>query len=242
MSKVASSTVFFTLKNYFNLESKDAIVCPTDNKTDDYNPDGILKIYHAHCSSEFSLNLIDRCRNGRVDVITLVRDPIARNISNFFESPLWGLNNPNTNKDISDQGVDMLINQFFDEYDHDLPITWFDNEFNKCLKVDMYEYDCTSPYTVINKNNKFNLLVLRAENLTTSLEPALREFWNDNKANIDIVTDNVTKTKHNGSLYQRFLDKISVPQDYIDRMYKTRFMTNFYTTDEIQGFIDRWTK
>ncbi|NEP62510.1 MAG: sulfotransferase family 2 domain-containing protein, partial [Symploca sp. SIO2G7] len=71
-------------------------------------------------------------------VITLVRDPIARNVSAFFET-LHLLEKSNQQKLMTSNDGQDLTQLFLSKfYAHDAPINWFDDELKPVFEIDVF--------------------------------------------------------------------------------------------------------
>lgn len=62
----------------------------------------------------------------RCTYITAVRDPVERNLSAFFQNLPEG-----------DHSPARLFDRFLETYPHDLPVTWFEDEFRRFLDIDV---------------------------------------------------------------------------------------------------------
>ena len=80
----------------------------------------------------------DIIRKGkRAQFITLVREPISRSISTFFQN--FG-RFTGAEYDDADLAIQELVNTFIDKYRHPVPLTWFDVEIKQTLGIDVFEY------------------------------------------------------------------------------------------------------
>ncbi len=166
-------------------------------------------------------------------IVSLVRDPIARNISAFFQ-----------NKDMlaaQVSGVDALIERFLETYSHDIPLQYFDLHIKPAFGVDVFEtpFDHGSK-RLIAANGGYSVLVLRAEDPDELKQSALRAFIGCD----DIVLGraNVGAKKKYSGQYSEFLDRIRLPETYIDAMLNSKMARHFYTEAELDGFAKRWRR
>jgi len=99
--------------------------------------------------SEFLYEEIQK-KNRKWKIVSLARDPIARNISTFFEnlevskksdeseykvnSDYYGFN-----IEVSINDLQPLIALFFDRLEHDRPLHYFDDEVNAVFGIDIYK-------------------------------------------------------------------------------------------------------
>ena len=166
-------------------------------------------------------------------IVSLVRDPIARNISAFFQ-----------NKDLlakSVEDVDALIARFLDTYSHDVPLAYFDLHIKPVFGVDVFE----TPFDhdrkrLITSVGGYSVLILRAEDPDEHKQSALREFTGS--SDITLGRANVGANKKYSGQYSDFLDRICLPDSYIDKMLSSKMAQHFYTEEELEGFAKRWRK
>src|SRR6185295_8413343 len=74
----------------------------------------------------------------RAKIVTLLREPISRNISFYFEilDVLW-----KTERAHEHIGLDRLMLEFHERFTHDRAIKWFDDEYQQVLGVNVYDYE-----------------------------------------------------------------------------------------------------
>ncbi len=102
---------------------------------------GNSKTFHIHVSQELIPILERVIASKEWKIITLVRDPIARNISSFFEENMMGLYDPHFYERYR-QGqaqISDFIQTFFDKYPHYLPLRWFDLEIKAVFNIDVFQ-------------------------------------------------------------------------------------------------------
>ena len=178
-------------------------------------------------------------KNKSLRIITGVRDPIARNISAYFQNLLWFRNQ----KDQFDEDeLESMTQEFIhDFHNHDEPFIWFDRQIKEVFDIDVYEYDFpqTLGYQIIRKN-EIRLLILRAETPDKTKVAALQEFLNISE--FPLVSKNVAAQKSYKDYYSAFTQRICLPEEYIDRMYNSQYAKHFYTLEEINRFRERWVR
>ena len=95
------------------------------------------------------------------EFISLVRDPVSRNVSAFFRNfkRFTG-----TRHEDLDLPMEELAEVFIKNYNHDVPLNWFDDEPKQTLGIDVYEYpfEKRKGYGIIEKGS-FRLLILKLE-------------------------------------------------------------------------------
>ncbi len=197
-------------------------------------------------ASKFLNQKITENKDAKWKVITLVRDPIARNISTFFQS--FDVYFPKDAKKFSAENADLtdlsleLIDMFLNKFkEHDVPLNWYDIHMKPVFKIDVFdtEFQKSTKYQILNNKN-VDLLILRLEDLNTTATKAIEEFLGIN--NFSIAHANISSDKGYADAYSKFKNLIRLPQKYIDDMYSSRFMNHFYSNEEIENFRSKWTK
>lgn len=175
-------------------------------------------------------------------IVTLVREPVARNISGFFEGIAMRIPDFNQKYAMGIISVQDLIEIFICEYEqHDVPLTWFDEELKPVFGVDVYEGEFPKSRGYEIYAGKYaDVLLFRLENLNACAQAAFKQFLNLDK--IALIPENISKDKEYFPAYNRFLASVVLPPTYLDRMYNSRYTTHFYTPQEIDCFRKRWSR
>ncbi len=186
-------------------------------------------------------------------VISLTRDPIARNISAFFEnleitvldsgqkfqiqSDIWDIEP----RIIETHNIKELIDLFFDRFYHFDPMEFFDKEIKGTFGIDVYstEFPTKKGYKIY-ANEIADILLLRMENLNQCVTEALGGFLGI--TTIQLFNENISNQKHYAALYRQFKKAITLPVEYVDQMYESRYMSHFYSDDEIKRFRSHWLR
>lgn len=195
-----------------------------------------------------------QCLHERPDegwkVITLVRDPVARNLATFFEhmevkessANSWRLVSREFGFDvrIGADDLDPLIDLFFRKCRHEAPIDYFDTEFNGVLGIDLFKspFPRERGYDILN-SGKHEVLVLRLESLSACHEQAMLDFLG--LRNFELTNANIGENKDYADVYRLFKDRIKLPESYLDRLYDSRMARHFYSDEELAKFRKRWT-
>jgi len=189
-------------------------------------------------------------RDRRWKLITLVRDPAARNVSTFFEnldvsadgdtgryavkSEYYGFE---TLVDL--QAVEPLVELFFERLVHDRPLRYFDDEVKTVFGIDVFasEFPQQRGYQVIN-GEWADMLIIRLEDLDRVAGQAFGDFLG--LADFRLQHANVAAGKTYAPLYKEFQRKLNPPADYLGNLYQSRFAQHFYSAEEIQAFRKKW--
>jgi len=176
----------------------------------------------------------------RVKVISLVRDPVATNLSGFFFNAHWW---PSKlyEQCRSESGNYLLALQehFLEAYPHDVPLTWFDMEMKPLFGIDVFErpFDKGRGYETYNDSSA-DLLLLKLERLRSIADEAISGFLGLH--DFKLARANEAGDKWYGDLYQEFRSKVPLPESYLDRLYNTRFMQQFYSDEDIESLRRKW--
>lgn len=177
-------------------------------------------------------------------VISLVRDPIARNISTFFQAyPIYFAEFSRENKlqndymkgDISEL-TDLFMNSF---EEHDTPLNWFDVHMKPAFGIDVFasEFPKEKGYKIY-KGKDVDLLLVRLENLKACAAEAFRHFLGIE--GFTLLDANISSDKDYSAAYNQFKKAIVLSEAYINSMYNSKFTRHFYTDNEIKQFKQIW--
>ena len=176
-------------------------------------------------------------RSDRPKIITVVRDPVARNLSAYFQNIDTYF--PYNIQDVSDGSV--LIENFFATDLHTQPAEFFDKEIKVNFSLDVYNYEFLPDQGhEIIRTPKVEILIMQFEKDEESKKEAICNFLD--LSEITIPKLNLSGDKFYAEQYKKVLDAISLPKEYLDRMYGSKFMTHFYGPHQIQAFRERWTR
>ncbi len=178
-------------------------------------------------------------RSGRpIRVITLVREPIANNVSMFFQILDHYAGVPYEKANLS---TEQLITMFLDRYMHTRPLTWLDAELGTMLGIDVYAYEFPKDkgYLAIKENN-IDLLVMKCELSDREKESAIKSFLDIDE--FEIVHSNVSSNKSYAKQYEEFKRSIRVPDRLADEMYTSKYAQHFYSDTDLARFRARWQK
>ena len=159
MGKVGSSSVVRSLK--------EAGVAPVYH-IHRMNPEYIAHVWSQHGDQrDFKLDriglklykhVIQKGRPARF--ITLVREPVGRNISDFFQHLDLFMNiNP---AEIARYSVETLIAGYLNRPPNPVPLIWFDREMRPVLDLDVYAHPFPKEKGYLQlKNGPFDVLLLK---------------------------------------------------------------------------------
>jgi hypothetical protein len=176
-------------------------------------------------------------------VVSLVRDPIARQVSGVFQSPDFAsvsLRDRSGCFDV-DRVVAYLEECFLTAPPGHGADSWFDEELGTVFGVDVFAqpFPRERGYTIL-REKRARVLLLRVEDLDRTLGPALCEFL-DLPKEPAIVRSNVRGHSGDAAEYARVLERFRLPREIVDEIYARRLVRHFYTEEMIARFARRWT-
>jgi len=198
---------------------------------------------HLLVSEYFQGVLKNGAISKKLKVITGVRDPVAGGIAGFFQTLdqhsefdlLEWKNLP------EDQLVERLVSVYQKSFFTDGRTSWFDNEFKPVLNLDVYasKFLPEQGYSIYRGKHPETLLI-RLESLNECAPRAFKEFLGIKSFTVSWVHQSQDKPYFN--LYDKFLKRIVFSQEYLDRVYTSRYVTHFYSANEISRFRQKWSR
>lgn len=174
-----------------------------------------------------------RKQGKKTKIITLVREPLERNQSMFFHDLDAYLYAAHTNcmntrsKPIStrSQPSSMLVDVFNEEFDHDYPLNWFDNEFYVMTGINIFDYafDKVQGSMLINKEG-VDILCLRSDKLSDNVQQ-LSDFVGKS---VEIESMNKAEEKWYGELYKQFKMNYVTPNSIVNKIQNSQFYQHFF--------------
>ena len=182
--------------------------------------------------------------NIRFKIVTLVRDPVARDISDIFQNikrdlpHILHLNQQQATDEIF-KHILKILNQFDERTDY--ACTWFDKELKDVFQFDIFshQFDKKQGYHIYS-GKKADILVIRLENLSTCYKIAFQEFLGI--SDLILLQDNTGKNKWYSPIYEQILKQIDIADSVLDRIYDTRYVKHFYSEIECLALKNKWQK
>lgn len=177
-------------------------------------------------------------------IITLVREPISREISEFFQyvhSMYPELLDENGN--LEKERTFRILQAKFMFYNPQKNYTcrWFDMEVKGMFDLNIYDYPFNTEegFTIINRGN-VDLLILRVEDFDQSFSRAVTQFLNLSTP-IEMVKSNVRAEQKRGTIYQQVLQEFTIRESICRKIYASNYAKQFYSEAEIEQFVQRWS-
>jgi hypothetical protein len=269
MGKVGSSSVLHSLKllpdlgrplyHLHSLSPESLRELEVELKPAFPDPQAMVSLHHVwRC--QYVVDKLAAHPEERVQAITLVRDPLARNLSDFFQhiqvEPLpdaggvrrWKLVAQFHDFEITvgEDDVSALIELYFEKEWHDFPPLWIDRELEGVLGIDVYAtpFPREQGYAIYHSRaaagRRADLLLIRLRDLNRCASQALPEFLGLDA--FTLVNANVAEKKEYVDVYRAFKSAIAFPASFLDEMYSSKLVQHFYSSAEIQALRDQWSK
>lgn len=184
---------------------------------------------------------IQRNRQQRWNLVTLVREPVARVVSAFFQAlpelmPDW-----QSLYESGDLTIHELRELYFRKFNqHWTTGTWFDDQMRPVFGIDVYAapFPIAEGYQIYPPRRNVHLLLIRLEDLDRVGSSAFRAYLGLD--DVRFTRANVSREKDYSRLYQDWM-RTPLPAPYVKRMYETKYARHFYAPDELEAFAHRWT-
>ena len=186
----------------------------------------------------------DKCRKPW-QVITLTRDPIARNVSSLFETierwiPDFEERCANNDLDLA-QLSEFYLAEFHQKLDfYEMPFQWFHVELEQFFGIDILEseFPRTTGYKIYSGDG-VELLLIKLEYLDRCFTEAIKKFLG---IDIPLVNARMAADKSYYPVYKVFLQSLRLPDDYIKKMYACEYVRHLYSDSEIADFTKKWKR
>jgi hypothetical protein len=238
MGKVGSSTIYKTLET----ELKVAHVFHVHRLSRKWleTRDPSISENHPYVKKAKQIQKLKSTPGNRFKIISVVRDPIAKKVSGFFQNPhLYGLTPQDLLTISPHDACDLIVKNRMKFYD---TVEWFDLEFADFTGIDIYQqpFNHSDKKQIIAGNN-LDVMILRLEDFKDekTLVLNLQEFI---ELPIQKITNaNITEEKPFAALNKQVVDMIRFPDDFVNDIYASKYCQHFYTPTEINQFKMKWT-
>jgi hypothetical protein len=173
-------------------------------------------------------------------IITLVRDPVALIISDFFNKLKWLAGAKDAYNHLSvDELCELFRTRYFDDGRHNTKLRWYEDEFNSALTVDVYAHAFDVERGVGSFNQGlYDVLILRTESDDSIKAQAVSEFLSIPA--FDIQRVNEAEKRDYAEVYRTFKTQITLPKQHLDTIYDSRYAIQFFTEAERLSLREKW--
>lgn len=199
------------------------------------NPKG-LELFHLGRDIR---QRMDRDPRQRWNLISLVRAPIPRAISSFFQNIEANFPRFHDRMTRQDLTAHELAEFFVCQFDERLPLNWFERQVSDVFGIDVYATDFPRDrgYQIYEKDN-VRMLLLRLEDLSRCAGQAMQEFLRI--PNFVLSVQNVTDNKQYASLYRDFTQTLRLRPENLELWHNSHYAKHFYSDVELAESVKHW--
>jgi len=220
MGKVASSSISHSLSRQYP-----GVVLQAHYFKPNHKDWRVRRLYHW---------VIERA--GPLNIISLTREPIGRNVSVFFQNFEGQTGVPYEKANFS---LEELKTIFLKKFKNEQPLHWFDNNIMKNFGIDVYFKPFPKCGHSIYTHKNIRLLVMRSEINDSEKVKVIKDFLKMDS--FQLVNRNISAHKEYASTYMDFKRDVKFPLDYIDKMCKSKYFSHFYDQNVIDTVRRKWS-
>ena len=245
MGKVGSSSIYASL-----LKQYPGVVLHSHLFSRDNKDSKIRYLYQWVMSKSKPLKIITlglscKCNNFQwvmskskpLKIITLTREPVGRNVSAFFQNFERETGVPYARSSFS---IEELKGHFLSNYDHEIPLKWFDKHVLANFGVDVFATPFPENGVCTYSENNVEILIMRVEIDDDLKAVAVADFLG--LAGFELNNINIGEAKDYSVTYKAFKQEVKLPVDYIDRMCDSKYFNHFYGKQVISATRKRWSE
>lgn len=180
-----------------------------------------------------SLHAVDalEAHDGRVRVVTLVRDAVERNLSAAYA--VW--RRRHRGADLQSALADGSVAERWGSFNLGLPLRWFDAQLASALGVDPWAHEFPDTGYSAFLDGRFEVLVLRSD-LGNDLKGELLSEFTGHPTEVQTVN---ASSSEDGELYEQFCDRVPLTEEWLRSVAESRYMQHFFAPDP-ETYVKRW--
>lgn len=174
----------------------------------------------------------------QVRVITLVRDPVARAVSDLFENPGRFVEDGEIRGVALEQLVAIATRHALQSFDY--AENWFDRELSAIVGFDFFtrDFDRMKGFELYQEG-RFELLAGKLEQLSDNGAGYLGRFL-DMGGDFPVLKTRARSATADALLYEQVRKNLKLPAEALDEIYSGRVCKHFYSDEELDRFRRRW--
>jgi hypothetical protein len=243
MGKVASTSVFAALKQQVPTNSYVAhshflnipklLQRVRENAKNPALMDFLKQAFEVH-------KVIRENPSASITWISLVRDPVARELSNILENP-WIIGRKKW-ETIDDSALKLALSYLSRKTSYHYVLSWFDDEFFCVTRQDIFQWPfeqhqgfsvACNPY----RNERY--ILVQVERLSALSCATWRELVG-HELTIGQSNQSSAKAEVADGLHKALQASLVLNKQVEAFVYESRFMKHFYLPSDIDGFKKRW--
>jgi hypothetical protein len=181
---------------------------------------------------------LERYPDRQVRVITLVRDPVARAVSDIFENPARFVGDGEISGVPLEKLVAIAAGHALQSID--FAEKWFDRELSAIVGFDFFtrDFDRMKGFELYQEG-RFELLAGKLEQLSDNGAGYLGRFL-DMGGDFPVSTTRARSATADALLYEQVRKNLKLPAEALDEVYNGRVFKHFYSDEELDRFRRRW--
>ena len=241
MGKVGSSTVHHSLREAgfgertFHIHSLRPDYLATWRRA--LNVAGV-EVPHTIHESEAVLEQMNAAPDRPIKVVTLIRDPLAREVSDIYENPYRA---PHIVNEDGSFHVQLTVNHLTTELAKPRPCNeffkWFPEQPGRVLGIDVLAtpFDKERGWQIY-RQGRVEMLLIRLEDLSRVGTDVLTEFIGASEP-IEMIKSHVRQDDS----YPVVKRKFKVPHSVCEEIHQHPMMRHFYSEAQLDDMRSRWT-
>ncbi|MFC3880951.1 putative capsular polysaccharide synthesis family protein [Algoriphagus namhaensis] len=171
-------------------------------------------------------------------VITVIREPISRFVSSYFQNIEFYKNRvESSNLKINiDASLEILKENCTANICYELE-NWFATEIKQFFDIDVFGLELNSPCVILKE---LPFIFLRLEDLQQAW-PLVANELSLSKDNANLKDFNVGDNKYYSSAYSQIREQFKLEEDIFEEIIETKFYKKFYS-DRIKLVRKKWVK
>lgn len=234
LSKVGSSSVYHSLKKQFPYKEIHHIHFLGDTWLNKFKNDH--QVFQNNLNNAERMFQLLQKRQWKIKIISLTRDPVARDISGIFQTWQHVFDVSSISQVPAEDIISFLSNSDF-KYSEN----WFETDFLEFTGLNVFneKFDSKIGFQVY-KTKKASILIMQLEQLNHIYNDALNVFMG--KGNYVLQNENITALRMSGVLNKKVKTHLRLPLEKINTIYSSKYSTTFYSESQIQKFKKKWKK
>ena len=254
MGKVGSMSTYLTLKKHLQNQAIYHIHnLNSEHFSKIWETMQLEKHYHAFtfghsCMTKYLSEHIEEIKNQKnIKIITGVREPIARNISWFFQVIHCQSVFPEFFIKYQEGLITMdeIIKKFWSQkFVYGKQFDWFEEELQPVFGIDIASIDFPKEkgYAIANfPDRNIDLLVLKLEKLDSCLKEALETFLGVENLDCERLDRADFLEANDYLIYDNLRKSLTFSDEYLEEIYDQPLVRHFYTDEEINKFKLKWS-
>jgi hypothetical protein len=180
-------------------------------------------------------------------VTTVVREPVAINLSSFFYN--FVPRNPGVNiHELTDEEIIERLEKGESFSSPSFHLDWWDIEVQPMTGINVYDNgifpieDGSAVYSANLNGRHTDILVLRQENIREVARLALSNYYGIDVPELSKVNTAEDSNNNYAGRYLRFKSEASLPEEWVTWQMNSRYASFFYSEEEREAFTNRWVR